>query len=52
MRAGLVSHPVAVTSQRFGLSTATVFPGTERGTGTAGTVFQEPKPEPGTVLSC
>ena len=24
----------------------TVFPGTERGTGTAGTVFQEPKPEP------
>ena len=25
---------------------ATVFPGTERGTGTAGTVFQEPKPEP------
>ena len=24
----------------------TVFGGTERGTGTAGTVFQEPKPEP------
>ena len=24
----------------------TVFAGTERGTGTAGTVFQEPKPEP------
>ena len=26
--------------------TGTVFPETESGTGTAGTVFQEPKPEP------
>ena len=26
--------------------TGTVFPETERGTGTVGTVFQEPKPEP------
>ena len=32
----------------------TVFPGTERGTGTAGTVFQEPKPEPepSSLLNC
>ena len=28
-----------------------VFPGTERGTGTAGTVFREPKPEPEPPLS-
>ena len=27
----------------------TVFPGTERGTRTAGTVFQEPKPEPSSL---
>ena len=32
----------------------TVFPGTERGTGSAGTVFQEPKPElePSSVVNC
>ena len=32
----------------------TVFPGTERGTGTAGTVVQEPKPEPepSSLLNC
>ena len=32
----------------------TVFPGTERGTGTARTVFQEPKPEPepSSLLNC
>ena len=27
----------------------TIFAGTERGTGTAGTVFQEPKPEPSSL---
>ena len=29
-----------------------VFPGTKRRTGTAGTVFQEPKPEPSSLLNC
>ena len=30
----------------------TVFAGTERGTGTAGTVLQEPKPEPSSLWNC
>ena len=30
----------------------TVFPGTERGTRTAGTVFQGPKPSPSSLLHC